>query len=399
MKSPAALICLLVLTACASAGPGPRPAVSDKLYEAVDAGSLPGLAVIDSASKETARRLALGVPSADWKHVYSILATSLVDTDPLTGALQNSLQLGGSYHLPAATANGVPGGLSPDGGRLVVESSRPHGTQMLIIDTTTFKVAHRVDLAGDFEFDAISDGGSNLYLIQRLNAGTYYVRRYDVAASALAPELVIDKSDGDEAMAGLRLSGVASRDHEWLLSIYVRAHQPPFIHALNLGSPFALCLDLPGAGYLDDPREVNWSLAMSPDGSAVYAVNPATGQLAVVSARAGEAPSILRTTHIGVTQGGEAVRGANSAVVQGGFLIAGGPAGLVWIDTSTLKARTSTVPGWQIVSVGLSPDGKKIYAVNKEGRIAVVSVASAQVTAMFDPSAGTPMALMRVAAT
>jgi hypothetical protein len=399
MKTPAALIFLLVLTACASAGPGPRPTVSDKLYEAVDAGSLPGLAVIDSASKATARRLALGVPSADWKHVYSILSTSLVDTDPQTGALQNSLQLGGSYHLPAATANGVPGGLSPDGGRLVVESSAPHRTQMLIIDTTTFKVAHRVDLAGDFEFDAINDDGSNLYVIQRLNAGTYYVRRYDVAASALAPELVIDKSDGNDAMAGLRLSGVASRDHQWLLSIYVREHQPPFIHALNLGSPFALCLDLPGAGYLDDPREMSWSLAMSPDGSAVYAVNPATGQLAVVSARAGEAPSILRITHIGVAQDGHAVRGANSAVVQGGFLIAGGPAGLVWIDTSTLKARTSTVPGWQIVSVGLSPDGKKIYAVNEEGRIAVVSVASAHVTAMFDPSAGTPMALMRVAAT
>jgi hypothetical protein len=399
MKAPAALICLLVLSGCAAAGPGPRPTASDKLYEAVDAGSLPGLAVVDAASKTTARRLALGVPSADWKHVYSILGTSVIDTDPQTGAIQNSLQLGDAYHLPAATANGVPGGLSADGRRLVVESSGGQRTRMLIIDTTTFKVAHRVNLAGEFEFDAIDDGGANLYLIQRLNAGTYYVRLYDVAAGALMPEVVVDKSDGDEAMAGMRLAGVSTRDHEWLLSIYVREHRPPFIHALSLGGPFALCLDLPGAGYLDDPREMDWSLAMSPDGSTVYAVNPATGLMAVLSTRLGDAPSILRTSHIGVAQGGGAVRGANSAVVAGDDLIAGGPAGLVWINTPDLTARSSTIPGWQIVSVGLSPDGKNVYAVNAEGRIAVVSVASAQVLAMFDPSAGTPMALMRVAAT
>ena len=399
MKAPAALICLLVLTACVAAGPGPRPTASDKLYEAVDAGALPGLAVVDAASKTTARRLALGVPSPDWKHVYSILGTSLVDTDPQTGALQNSAQLGDSYRLPAATAGGVPGGLSPNGRWLIVESSGAQHSRMLIIDVTTFKVVERIELAGDFEFDAINDRGSSLYLIQRVGVSDYHVRLYDVPAAALDPEFVVDKNDGDEAMSGLRLSGVATRDHEWLLSIYAREHKPPFIHALSLDGPFALCLDLPGTGYLDDPREMDWSLAMSPDGSTVYAVNPATGLIAVLSTRLGDAPNIVRTSHIGVAQGGGAVRGANSAVVAGDALIAGGPAGLVWIDTSTLRAVRSTVPGWQIVSVGLSTDGKQAYAVSEQGRIAVVSVASAQVMTMFDPSAGTPMALMRVAAT
>jgi hypothetical protein len=400
MKAPAALICVVLLTAaCAAAGPGPRPTASDKLYEAVDTGASPALAVIDSASKATARRLPLGVPSPDWKHVYSILGTSLIDTDPLTGALQNSVQLGGSYHLPAATAGGIPGGLSPDGRWLVVESSAAQKTRMVIVDTAVFKVAHRVDLTGDFEFDAISNNGANLYLIQRLSAGTYYVRLYDVPSGTLMAGNVVDKSDGEEAMVGQRLSGVASRNGEWLFSMYVRAHQPPFIHALSLEGPFALCLDLPGRGYLDDAREMDWSLAMSPDGSDLYAVNPATGVVAVVIASGDNAPSVRRTAHVGVAQGGGAVHGSNAAVVAGDALIAGGPAGLVWINTSDLTARSSTIPGWQIATVGLSPDGKTVYAANEQGRIAAVSATTAQVTAMFDPSAGTPMALMRVAAT
>jgi len=114
MKGAFALICLVVLTAgCAAAEQ--KPSTGDKLYEAVARGSTPELAVIDARSQAADRRLALGVPSADWTHVYSILSTSLVDTDPQTGSIRNSMRLGDSFQLPAATANGLPGGLSPDG--------------------------------------------------------------------------------------------------------------------------------------------------------------------------------------------------------------------------------------------------------------------------------------------
>ena len=88
--------------------------------------------------------------------------------------------------------------------------------------------------------------------------------------------------------------------------------------------------------------------------------------------------------------------GANTAVVSSGTLIAGGPAGLTWIDTSSLNVVARTVEGWQITSVGLSPDGKSVYAVSAQGRIAQVTISSRRVTGMFDPAAGTPMALMRV---
>ena len=404
MKGALALICLVVFTAgCAAAEQ--KPSAGDKLYEAVARGSAPELAVIDARSQAADRRLALGVPSADWTHVYSILSTSLVDTDPQTGSIRNSMRLGDSFQLPAATANGLPGGLSPDGRWLVVErvdaapGSMPKATHMLLIDTSRFTVARKIDLAGYFQFDAVSNNGINLYLIQHLNAREYYVRLYDVPSNTLTENIVVDKSDGNQAMAGVRLSGIATPDGRWLFSMYVREHESPFIHALSLDGPFAFCLDLPGAGYGDDPREMNWSLAMAADGSNIFAVNPSTGVVAMASTGANDAPAIIRTAHISPAGApGVAMHGTNAAAVNGRTLVAGGPGGLVWIDTSTLAVSGRTVEGWRISTVGLSPDGKNVYAVSDSGRIAIVSMSSRAVTAMFDPSAGQPMALMRVAA-
>src|SRR5215472_15236834 len=284
MKSAAAWICLVVfVAACAASPQAPKQVAGDKLYEAVSGGKQPMLAVVDSRSHSADRKLVLGVPSVDWKRVYTTVGTSLVVTDTATADTVNTLQLHGAYHLPAATANGVPGGLSPDGRWLVVERFDGSTTRMLVIDTTSLEIQREVALSGQFEFDAIDDLAANLYLIQRLDGRDYYVRRYDLGASSLSPDIIFDKSDGSQAMTGLRLSGVPSADGQWLFSVYVRAHQSPFIHALNLGAPFALCLDLPGRGYVDDPAEMQWSLAVAPDGSRIFAVNTATGDVAVVN--------------------------------------------------------------------------------------------------------------------
>src|SRR5207245_9348160 len=91
--------------------------------QALSASHTPMLAVIHSRSHSADRRLSLGAPSADWKPVYTIVATSLVDTDPTTGATRKTIQLHGTYQLPRATANGVPGRLSPNGRLLVNEGS------------------------------------------------------------------------------------------------------------------------------------------------------------------------------------------------------------------------------------------------------------------------------------
>jgi hypothetical protein len=403
MRAARALICLAVVVAACAANPQSPRGSGDKLYEAVAGGKAPMLAVIDSRSHSADRKLALGVPSPDWKHVYTTAGMSLVDTDPATGDTVSTLQLNGAYHLPAATANGMPGGLSPDGRWLVVErfdgadAQMPTATHMLVIETSAMKVRHQVDLAGYFEFDAVDDNDINLFLIQHLNGREYYVRLYDLTSGSLTANIVVDKSDGNQAMAGLRLSGVATVGGHWLFSMYVREHEAPFIHALSLDGPFAFCLDLPGSGYLDDPNQMNWSLAMSKDGSRLFAVNPAAGTVALVDTGANGAPSVIRTARFQALPG-RAVMASNSAMVRGGTLIAGGSSGVVWIDTEHLTLSDRSVEGWPIAGLGLSVDGNSLYAVSDAGRIGVISLASHEVTGMYDPSAGTPMALMRVAA-
>lgn len=400
MRATTALICLAVLVSACAANPmAHRQATGDKLYEAVAGGKQPMLAVIDSRSHVPDRTLVLGTPSLDWKHVYTTVGTSLVETDASNGEVQATLPLGGVYHLPAATANGMPGGLSPNGRWLAVEDFDGTLTRVLVIDTATLTIARHVALPGEFLFDAVDDQAHNLYLIERLGGGQYYVRLYDLTAGALDPNIVVDKSDGSRAMAGIRLSGIPSADGQWLFSIYVRAHQAPFIHALNLDAPFALCLDLPGRGYLDDPAEMQWSLAASPHDGRIFAVNAATGDVAVVTDDNGAAPVIARTAHFVSSTGIAAqMRGANDAVISGVTLIAGGPTGLTWIDTTSLAVEGRSIPDQGIVSVGLSPDGKHLYAVSADGQIRQVAVESGAAGATFDPLLGAPMGLIRVAA-
>jgi hypothetical protein len=343
------------------------------------------------------------VASSDWKHLYSIVGSSLVDTDPQTGTTQNAILLPGSYQLPSATITGVPGGTSPDGRWVVVESfegpanSVPIATHMLMIDTAASKVTHRVNLNGYFHFDAVSNDGLRLYLIQYLNGKEYYVRLYDVSAGALDANIVVDKSDGNQAMAGIRLSGLASPDGHWLFSMYVRENESPFIHALSLDGPFAFCLDLPGNGYATSEAEMHWSLAMNRGGSLLYAVNGATGVVAEIDISAQYNPQVKRTAKI--PGGRSAKAGSNAAVLSpdGKTLVTAGATGIEWIDTASLAARMSALGDWHVWSLGLSPDGSMIYAVGDNGHIAEVAMASGGVVHTFDPAEGQPMALMRVA--
>src|SRR5438046_10364215 len=79
--------------------------------------------------------------------------------------------------------------------------------------------------------------------------------------------------------------------------MYVRDHAGPFIHALSLEGPIAFCLDLPGSGYAEDGSAMQWSLALSPGGSTVYAANLASGEVATVGI-AGGAPQIVHQAHL-----------------------------------------------------------------------------------------------------
>ncbi len=414
MRALVLAIGALVIVAGCGRVPGSQVSPGNyKLYEAASTSSSNNLSIIDSRSHAIELNMPLGTPSPDWTHLYTVKASSLVDLDPQTGATLRTLRLPGDFQLPPATLSGVPGGLSQNGHWLVLESfdADSNGvrtaTHLLVVDTSYARAARQVNLNGFFEFDAVSNDGQRIFLIEYLAGNQYHVRFYDLGARRLDPNIIFDKTDGSSAMAGLRLSGVASLDGHWLYSVYVRKDKSAFIHALNMDVPFALCIDLPGSGYASNPDEFHWSVAMNAAGTDLYAANGAMGIVSDLSIDSG-APGQMRAAKLNKSQLGrffgvlnvEAKEfGGNAAAVSpdGRTLVIAGRTGLVWIDTGSLKARDGQLSGWRVSSLAMSPDGATVYAINDTGLIAELPMAGAHSATTFGGAGGQPLALMRVA--
>src|ERR1700674_3141569 len=405
--------CGLVLVAgCGMVPPGPLAAGDFRLYEAASTSSSQLVAVIDPLSQTALSRLPLGALSPDGKHLYTVGSNTLQDIDPHSGAIVRTLKLPAPSSLPPATLGGIPGGLSQNGQWLVLKIGGAEGSShMLLVDTSQFKVVTRIDLDGYFEFDAIDNSGTRLYLIEYTNItqGYYRVRVYEVAAGQLGSYTVVDKggSGAPDPMTGVRLSGVFSPDGQWLYSVYARQGSGAFVHALNLTMPFAFCLDLPNSGSPADG--FHWSLALTADGKHLYAANGAMGSVTQIDNLDGYNPSIVRTKQVGVpgatanalVQNVEAKElGANGAVLShdGATLVTTGTTGLIWIDTATLSARSSQLTKWTVWSLLASPDGSRVYALNDTGAIAELSMSDGRMGATFNPGVGSPIGLLRVEA-
>ena len=406
---------LVIVAACGRVPGGQTSSADYKLYEATSTQSSQQISVIDSRSHSVELSMPLGVASPNWSHLYTIRGDTLVDLDPLDGATLYSERLPGYFQLPPATMSGVPGGLSQNGRWLVVQrfdptsSPIPSTTHLALVDTLYLKPLQQFDLNGYFQFDAISNDGQRIFLIQYISQTEYYVRQFDVGIRQLNPNIIFDKADGAAAMAGLRLSGISSPDGHWLYSLYVRQDKSPFIHALNLdGKLIAFCVDLPGSGYSSNPDAFHWSLALSADASHLYAANGASGTVADISLDSGRprTPRAARldtsqTAGIFAVQNVEAKElGGNAAAVSpdGKTLVIGGNSGLFWVDTTSLKAKDHRLADWNVWSLAMSPDGATIYAVGDGGMIAEVSMSGSHEATTFSGAPGQPLALMRVTA-
>jgi len=62
-----------------------------------------------------------------------------------------------------------------------------------------------------------------------------------------------------------------------------------------------------------------------------------------------------------------------------------------------LKAGARQLSDWRVWSLGMSPDGSTVYAVNDAGMIAELPMGGTHSPTTFSGAAGQPLALMRVA--
>ncbi len=219
------------------------------------------------------------------------------------GRLSRWWYLRGQYSIPAAAYDDRAGGLSADGGTLVLSRFSwifpPRSTGLAILDTGLHlrhphradgrpHAIHKLHLAGSFSFDAISPDGSTVYLIEHLSpvyGGTYRVRALDARSGELLPGAILDPEAPWERMSGIPISRVNSANGRWAYTLYAghgggrrdgrgsAGVRDPFIHALDTVSGKAICIDLP---QLEGGREpFAFDLAAGENGRLiVYEVGP-----------------------------------------------------------------------------------------------------------------------------
>ena len=175
------------------------------------------------------------------------------------GRVLRSKALRGAWGIPLVAFDGSTGGLSADGGRLIlaeVASVDPRATRtsLLVIGTKRLRVLQTVRLTGSFSFDALSPDGRRIYLIEHVYANEdptrYRVRMYDLQTRRLSPRVIADKTNWDTDMQGMPISRLNHAG--WAYTLYGGPGPRPFIHALDTRNAVARCIFLPWKGSPND---------------------------------------------------------------------------------------------------------------------------------------------------
>lgn len=175
------------------------------------------------------------------------------------GRVLRSKALSGSWGIPLVAFDGTVGGLSSDGGKLIladVASVDPQATRttFLVIGTRRLRVLRTVRLEGSFSFDALSPDARRMYLIEYQYANEdpthYRVRMYDLAKGRLSPRVITDKTSWDTDMQGMPISRLTYAG--WAYTLYGGPGPRPFIHALDTRHSVARCIFLPWKGSPND---------------------------------------------------------------------------------------------------------------------------------------------------
>ena len=131
-----------------------------------------------------------------------------------------------------------------------------------------------------WDFDALR--GDNLFLIKYLSGGGYQVRLLHVASGKLEAKPLKDPHESG-TIWGQPYSRLASTDGRYLFTLYIGSNGGSMIHALDLDTAKARCIDLPGTG--DYLASTAWGLALARGGHTLWAANPSHGRVVGIDVR------------------------------------------------------------------------------------------------------------------
>jgi hypothetical protein len=300
-----------------------------------------------------ARRFSLpsGVLSADGRTFVSSARakakrTTVARFHAPTGKLQRASSVRGRWQAVAVSA---------DGSRYVLSRRRRGTTELRVAGS-------RYSLRGNYEVEALS--GPRLFLVHWRNQG-YELQQLDLDTRRLGPTRL---AEPDEKMSGTAVSAVATRDGRWLLTLYVKADGESFVHALDLRSGIAHCVDLPLKG--DYGTVWATALTLSPDERRLYLASPLLGRVTTVDLSALEVAGIVRFRPVNAMNYTFGI-GPSAAVSPNGRMLAFVTARGLWlVDMAYGVIRGPRPLRTYVLGVGFTPDGRKAVAVTAaRGRV------------------------------
>jgi hypothetical protein len=272
--------------------------------------------------------------------------TTVVRFDARTGKLQRASSVPGRWAVA---------GVSADGTRYVLARHSRRTTELLAAGS-------RYLLRGNNEVEAFSPDGSRLFLVHWRNRG-YALQQLDLGTRRLSPTRL---DEPDEKMSGTATNAVATRDGRWLLTLYAKADGSSFVHALDLRSGIAHCIDLPLKG--DYGTVWATALTLSPDEQWLYLASPLLGRVTTIDMRALEVSRVTRFKGVGAMTYTFGI-GPSAAVSPNGRMLSFVTARRLWlVDVAYGVVRGPKVLREYILGVGFTADGKQAVAVTVKGR-------------------------------
>jgi hypothetical protein len=267
--------------------------------------------------------------------------TTIVRFDLPTGRLLRGRSLRGRWDVA---------GLSADGRHVALMSYRKHATVLEVAGA-------RNVLRGMNEVEALSPDGRRVFLVHWRRSG-YDLQQLDLASRKLSPTRL---DDPDEKMSGTPVTATATRDGDWLLTLYSTGGGS-FVHALNLRTGLAHCIDLPLKGDLFALGST--ALTLSPGQTRLYLASPYLGRLITIDLDKLEVSRVVRFRGLSPADVDMSV-GPSAAVTPNGRMLAFNGGTSLWLYDTAFGIVRRPIPVRSTTrGLGFRPDGRALVAID-----------------------------------